>query len=194
MAAEGITLPWDWHLGTVPPNIDIGEGAYIETSYSFHECRSEERPAVKLGRGSQVYLAMMFDLGRRGRVRLGEYSSITGGRIISDDEIVIGDHCLISWNVVIMDTYRLPLDPISRRAVLENVARTSDRAIPSCYEVPRPVRIDENVWIGFDACILPGVHIGAGSVVAAKSVVVEDVPPCSIVGGNPARIIRTLAV
>lgn len=193
MAALGLSLPWDWHPGTVPPNVEIGEGAYIETSYSFHECRSERQPAVTLGRGSQVYLAMMFDLGERGRVRLGDYSSITGGRVICDDEIVIGDYCLISWNVIIMDTYRLPLDARSRRTVLEHVALTNDRVIPSSFDAPRPVRIGDNVWIGFDACILPGVRIGVGSVVAAKSVVTEDVPPYTIVAGNPARVIRSLA-
>lgn len=192
MAAVGLTLPWDWHPGTVPSNIEIREGAYIETSYSFHHCRSEQNPAVTLGRGSQVYLAMMFDLGKSGHVGLGDYSSMTGGRIICDDEITIGRYCLISWNVVIMDTYRLPLDAPSRRAVLERIAHTSDRIIPSSYDPPRPVRIADNVWIGFDACILPGVRIGVGSVVAAKAVVFEDVPPYSVVGGNPARLIRTL--
>lgn len=192
MATVGLTLPWDWHPGTVPPNIEIGEGAYIETSYSFHQCRSEQHPAVTLGRGSQVYLAMMFDLGKRGHVGLGDYSSMTGGRIICDDEITIGRYCLISWNVIIMDTYRLPLDAPSRREALDRVAHTRDRVITSFYDSPRPVRIGDNVWIGFDACILPGVHVGEGSVVAAKAVVAEDVPPYTVVGGNPARLIRKL--
>ena len=192
MAAGGRTLPWDWYPGTIPDNVEIGEGTYIETSYSFHECRSEADPAVRMGRGSQVYLAMMFDLGERGRVCLGDYSSITGGRVICDHEIIIGNCCLISWNVVIMDTYRLPADVATRRSLLEQVARTTERAIPSAYENPLPVRIEDNVWIGFDSCVLPGVRIGEGSIVAAKSVVIADVPPFTIVGGNPARIIRTL--
>jgi len=193
LGASGCSLPWDWYPGTVPPNVEIRDGAYIETSYSFHECRSEQEPAVILGRGSQVYLAMMFDLGKRGHVRLGDYSSMTGGRIICDDEIRIGNYCLISWNVIIMDTYRLPLDALSRRAVLEQVAVSKERIIPPSYEVPRPVHIDDNVWIGFDACILQGVRIGTGSIVAAKSVVVYDVPPFTIAAGNPARVIRSLA-
>jgi acetyltransferase-like isoleucine patch superfamily enzyme len=48
------------------------------------------------------------------------------------------------------------------------------------------------VWIGFDACVLPGVTIGEGSVVGAKSVVNENVPPYTVVAGNPARVIRQL--
>lgn len=59
------------------------------------------------------------------------------------------------------------------------------------YRTSRPVRIGDNVWIGYRAMILKGVTIGEGSIVAANSVVTKDVPPHSIVAGNPAKIIRT---
>lgn len=54
----------------------------------------------------------------------------------------------------------------------------------------RPVRIDEDVWLGSDVTILPGVTIGRGSIVAAGSVVTRDVAPFTIVAGNPARKIK----
>lgn len=50
--------------------------------------------------------------------------------------------------------------------------------------------VDHDVWIGQTAAIMPGVHIGAGAIVAAASVVARDVPPYAVVGGNPASIIR----
>jgi acetyltransferase-like isoleucine patch superfamily enzyme len=50
--------------------------------------------------------------------------------------------------------------------------------------------VGHDVWIGHGATIMPGVHIGSGAIVAAASVVVRDVPPYAIVGGNPAGIIR----
>ena len=53
-----------------------------------------------------------------------------------------------------------------------------------------PVVIGNNVWIGDKATILPGVTIGDGAVVAANAVVTKDVPSYSVVGGNPARIIK----
>jgi len=60
-------------------------------------------------------------------------------------------------------------------------------------EVPaRPIHIGPNVWIGFDVCVLPGVTIGEGSIVGARSVVASDVAPYSVVAGNPARFIRHL--
>ena len=52
------------------------------------------------------------------------------------------------------------------------------------------VTIENDVWIGTDVLILSGVTIGNGAVVAARSVVTEDVPPYSIIGGNPAKFIR----
>ncbi|MDE3066730.1 MAG: acyltransferase [Verrucomicrobiota bacterium] len=133
----------------------------------------------------------MFDVGPRGRVILGECALIHGARIICDAEILIGDYALISWNVVLMDTYRVPLDAPERRRELERIPAREPRL--ACADVPaKPVRIGRNVWIGFDACVLPGVTIGEGSVVGAKSVVRESVPPFTIVAGNPARVIRPL--
>ena len=55
-----------------------------------------------------------------------------------------------------------------------------------------PVIIEDNVWIGDKATILAGVKIGFGSIVGANSVVTKDVPPYSIVGGVPAKILSTL--
>jgi virginiamycin A acetyltransferase len=50
--------------------------------------------------------------------------------------------------------------------------------------------IGNDVWIGYEALVMPGVTIGAGAIVSARSVVTADVPPYTIVGGNPARPIR----
>lgn len=58
------------------------------------------------------------------------------------------------------------------------------------YVKSAPIVIGNNVWIGMGSMILSGVHIGDGSVIAAGSIVNKDVPEHSLVGGNPARIIR----
>ena len=72
-----------------------------------------------------------------------------------------------------------PLDPAERR-----------RGIG----LPDPVTVGNDVWIGGGVTILPGVTIGDGSVIGAGSVVTHDVPPHTLVAGNPARIIRELSV
>lgn len=58
------------------------------------------------------------------------------------------------------------------------------------YEEPKPVTIGDDVWLGKRVIILPGVTIGEGSVIAAGAVVTKDVPPYSIVGGVPAKVIK----
>jgi acetyltransferase-like isoleucine patch superfamily enzyme len=184
-------LEWDWYDGTIPENVALDPSAYLETSYSFQLFRSRRPDAIEVGAGSSVYLGVMFDLGENARVKLGRYVLINGARIICDSEITIGDYSLISWNVVLMDTYRLPLERQRRRAELEQIPARSPRHAASDGSA-RPIHIGSNVWIGFDCCVLPGVTIGDGAIIGAKSVVAEDVPPYTLAAGNPARFIRQL--
>lgn len=58
----------------------------------------------------------------------------------------------------------------------------------------RPIVIEDKVWIGINSTILPGVRIGYGSIVGAQSVVTHDVPPMTVVAGNPARVIKKIVV
>lgn len=184
-------LEWDWFPGRVPENVALDETAYLETTYSFELFRSREPDALRIGRGASIYLGVMFDLGPAARVRIGDFTLMNGSRLICDAAIEIGDYCLISWNTVFMDTYRVPAQPGLRRACLEAAAHSSPRGVET--DVPaRPIRIGNNVWIGFDSCVLPGLSIGDGSIVGARTVVVEDVPPLTVVAGNPARVIRQL--
>jgi acetyltransferase-like isoleucine patch superfamily enzyme len=189
--SAGRTLAWDWYPGTIPENVLIHETAYVETSFSFYLFRSELPAGVKYGRGASTYLGTMFDVGPRGRVELGDYALVHGARIICDAEVIIGDYALISWNVLFMDSYRVPFDARERRQELERVPERPLRF--AAADVPaQPILVERNVWIGFDACVLPGVTIGEGSVVGAKSVVTQSVPPFTVVAGNPARVIRQL--
>ena len=88
----------------------------------------------------------------------------------------IGDNCAIASHVVIT-TYRHLF---------------SDKTMPiRDQEVELgPVAIEDDVWIGTHAIIMPGVRIGGGSVIAARAVVTKNVPPRSIAAGVPARIIK----
>jgi hypothetical protein len=74
--------------------------------------------ALHLDDAALVYHPIVFDVGPRGRLRIGEYAMLNGPRIICDDLIEIDAYCLVSWNVVLMDPYRASLDPLLRRSQL----------------------------------------------------------------------------
>jgi acetyltransferase-like isoleucine patch superfamily enzyme len=88
----------------------------------------------------------------------------------------IADDVMIGPNVSII-TSGHPVEPSRRRA----------------FTIAKPIVIERNVWIAAGATIIGGVTVGENSVVAAGSVVTRDVPPNTLVGGNPARFIRSIA-
>jgi len=184
-------IPWDWHDGVVPQNVVLDETAYIQTSFCFHSYRSTAPVGLRVGRGASICGGTMLDLGTRARVVIGDYAIVNGAWIIGEEEIEIGNYALLSWRVVLMESYRMPFDPLERRLLLERFGATRPRVGEPTVSA-RPIHIGRNVWIGFDSCILPGVAIGEGSIVGARSVVVEDVAPFTIVAGNPARTIRKI--
>lgn len=185
------TLPWDWYAGTIPSNVQVAPSAYIETTFSFSLFRGERPDAVSIGEGASTYLGTMFDVGRHGRVTLGSYALVHGARIICDAEVTIDDYALVSWNVVLMDSYRVPVDPDLRRDVVRRVPTLDPRRLDSA-DPGRPIRVGRAAWLGFDSCVLPGVTVGDGAIVGARSVVTADVEPFTIVAGNPARLVRRL--
>jgi acetyltransferase-like isoleucine patch superfamily enzyme len=184
----GRTLEWDWYPGTVPDNVITDETAYLESSYSFTRFRSEQSPAVQIGEAASIYLGTMFDLGPGGSVNIGRYCILTAPQIMADGHIEIGDYALIGWNVIIMDSYRFALDPDERREQVRQIPSRPGR-VPDFVGTVQPVSIGSNAWVSFDVVVMPGVSIGEGSVVRARSVVAEDVAPYTIVSGNPARLV-----
>src|SRR5215510_11406909 len=97
-------LAHDWYDGVVPDNVVFDDTNYVDTSYYFRRFRSEAKDALKLGRGASAYNNTVFDLGPKARVEIGAFTMINGANIVCDDSIRIGDHTLISWSAVLMDS------------------------------------------------------------------------------------------
>lgn len=111
-------------------------------------------------------------------VNRGASLLLRGGYIMNDsvidcfNRIEIGYDCKISKNVIIRDS-------------------NNHKILREGYVESEPIIIGNHVWIGMGAMVLSGVTIGDGAVIAAGSVVNKDVPPNSLVGGVPARVIKT---
>jgi acetyltransferase-like isoleucine patch superfamily enzyme len=109
-------------------------------------------------------------------IRVGRRVFINQNCTIYDlAEISIGDDVMIGPNVSLLGEGH-PVAPSERRTCI----------------IGRPITIQRNVWIGAGATIIGGVTVGENSVVGAGSVVTKDVPPNTLVGGNPAKVIRSI--
>ncbi|PJA30248.1 MAG: hypothetical protein CO189_00420 [candidate division Zixibacteria bacterium CG_4_9_14_3_um_filter_46_8] len=97
------------------------------------------------------------------------------------ERITIGDRVLLAQGVSIYDNNNHPLDPEARA-----------KNMPVERENVAPVVIEDDVWIGSNATILRGVTIGKGAVVATGAIVSKDVPPMSVVAGNPAKVVKEI--
>lgn len=131
---------------------------------------------VSIGR-STIGASKVFD---NPVLRIGNNTSIGYGTTISvAKEVTIGDDCLISVNCLIMDSDDHPIDPKKRLLKL-----------PVEQDDVKSVKIGNNVWVGAYSAILKGVAIRDDSIIAAHSVVTNDVPGNSIYAGVPARPVK----
>ncbi len=108
---------------------------------------------------------------------IGHNGAITVGR-----RVTIGNHVLIAGGVRISDFDGHPIDAEDRR---------NGQTTPS--DSVFPVTIGDDVWIGHGALLLKGVHIGNRAIIGARSVVTKDVAADTIVAGNPAKLVKSLA-
>lgn len=108
------------------------------------------------------------------------------------DKLIIGKFCALSRGIrFIMNGANHKMSGFSTYP-FEIFGKDWQRVTPQKNGYPHKgdTVIGHDVWIGYEAVIMPGIKIGDGAIVAAQSVVTKDVPPYTIVGGNPAEVIR----
>lgn len=151
-----------------------------------HNVRMYQRPYMnvkgRLDLGDRVMfhngpLAADLTVNTGAALSIGEGSFINYGVIFNASQsIQIGKRCRFGYYATVLDSHLHGLSP-------------EDRAM---RPDPRPVVIEDDVWIAMRASIMPGVRIGRGSVVGAGSIVTKDVPPYSLVVGSPARVVGSV--
>jgi len=111
-------------------------------------------------------------------ISIGENTRINGACIHAINKISIGDNCLIAANCQIIDSngHESSFDNVKNRL------NTSDNG--------KAIIIEDNVWLGANSFIMPGVTIGEGAIIGASSVVTKDIPPMCLAAGNPAKVIK----
>lgn len=180
----------DWWSGTIPPNVEFGDGLYCESAQIFRFVKTKAEHAIRIGQHVSLYAGCSFAIGANGSCTIGDFSLLNGALIMAEERIEIGAHCLVSWNVGIADSDFHPLEPAQRLIDSEALAPFYENRPPRPKLVTAPVIIRDNVWIGMNATILKGVQIGENSVVAAGSVVTKSVPANVVVAGNPAVVVK----
>jgi len=112
-------------------------------------------------------------------IEVGEDCGFTGTTLVAADRITIGDRVLVGGNASIVDFDFHPLTPEGRAEAINAGAAA-------------PIVIEDDVFAGMEALILKGVTIGQGAVVGAGAIVTQDVPPRTVVAGNPAEVVGVL--
>ena len=150
------------------------------------------------GRHAVIHRSARMDTPPYRKFSLGDYSVIESFSCINNamGDVIIGDHTRVGLHntiigpVTIGDHVNLA-QGITVTALNHNFADT-DKRIDEQGVSTIPVVIEDDIWIGANAVVLPGVTIGHHSVVAAGAVVTKDVPPHSLVAGVPAKIIKQI--
>lgn len=167
-------------------DVNVAAGAQV----AFYKIKPKINCRLRIGNDSMVEGSLIFD--REGaNIQIGERTFIGDSALISAQKITVGDDVLIAGGATVFDHNSHAISWQSRsRDVIDWRKGMKDWGQVKC----KPVTIQSKAWIGFKTIILKGVTIGEGAIVGAGSVVTTDVPPFTIVAGNPAKVIRELTL
>jgi tetrahydrodipicolinate N-acetyltransferase len=169
----------------------FGEWKEIESALKANESNIEDYVVENDRRNSAIPLLDMKNIKARiepgaiirDQVEIGDNAVIMMGASINIGS-VIGEGTMIDMNVVLG----------GRATVGKNCHIGAGTVLAGVIEPPsaKPVVVEDDVVIGANAVVLEGVTVGKGAVVAAGAIVIEDVPPYTVVGGTPARVLKKI--
>lgn len=150
----------------------------------YHDCSFE------IGNQSIFEGAFAFDK-PGAKIVVGDRTFIGGSTaLIAAEKVIVGSDVLISWGCTIADHNSHAVSFEERK---NDVVNWGKGYKDWTHVKIDPVTIEDKAWIGFNSIILKGVTIGEGAIVAAGSVVTKSVEPYTVVGGNPASVIKKLS-
>lgn len=150
------------------------------------------------GKHSVIHHSARMDTPPYRKFHLGDYSVVESFSCINNavGDVVIGDHTRIGLHNTIIGPVTIGNHVNLAQGItitaLNHIFADSEKNIDEQGVCTTPVTVGDDIWIGANAVVLPGVTIGDHSVVAAGAVVTKDVPPHSLVAGVPAKIIKQI--
>ena len=144
--------------------------------------------------GSQIILETP-----EARVIIGDRVYMGNSSIIAKTSVTFGNDILVAWGVTFYDHDSHSLDAADRdddiKRTYEDYNNEGGNYLKNknwSNVRSKPIVICDHAWVGAEAMVLKGVTIGEGAIVGARSVVTKDVPPYTVVAGNPARVVKNL--
>jgi acetyltransferase-like isoleucine patch superfamily enzyme len=155
---------------------------------------NQQRDKTKIKVGANTHIRGHLQIfGQGGAIVIGDDCYVgEDSKIWSADKIEIGNRVLIAHNVNVHDNISHPLDASMRN---KDYLRIIGKNASSVYDFDlraSPIKIGNDVWVGFNSTILKGVTIGDGAIIGACSLITKDVDAWTVVAGNPAKVIKQL--
>lgn len=176
--------------------VTSGDSIFTST-FAVHVVNPKDKKYVRIGSDNYLECQIAFESGE-GEVVIGDRVYIGNSKIICRTRIEFGSNIFVAWGAYFYDhdshsmDYKLRQEDITQQLNDHRNGRYFIENKNWNVVQSAPIKVCDNAWIGMNAIILKGVTIGEGAVVGAGSVVTKDVAPWTVVGGNPARLIKTL--
>ena len=152
---------------------------------------------IHRGKGSVLYRSVRKDIAPFNKFWLGDYSVIEDFSLVNNlvGDVIIGSYSRIGLNNVLIGPVKIGSNVNFAQNVtvsgLDHNYKDASKRIDEQGVSTSLISIDDNVWIGANSVITKGITIGKHCLIAAGSVIGKDVPPFSVVAGNPARVIKS---
>ncbi|WP_017260216.1 acyltransferase [Pedobacter arcticus] len=179
-------------------NLDVNPNAIIKSFDLDFRSKIENRKYVTIGSNCLISATFTFETSK-GEIKIGNNIHIGGAHFICRTKIEIEDDVTMAWGITIYDhnshsIYWEERKNDNLQCYKDYLEFNGDSIKRKDWSnvVSRPILIKCKAWVGFNVTILKGVTIGEGAVIGAGSFVVKDVEPFTVVGGNPARLIKRI--
>jgi acetyltransferase-like isoleucine patch superfamily enzyme len=161
-------------------NIRLGHGCYLDEGVYIHACPS----GVKIGSNTLVMHGAI--------LHVYNFRDLPNAGIQLGKDCLIGEYTVIRGQGGVTIGDRVYTSPMTQLIAVNHVF--DDRSQPFVEQgiTAEGIVVEDDVWLGANAVVTDGVHIGKGSVVAAGAVVTQDVPPHTVVAGVPARVVKEI--